>query len=165
MPGHGQPKGSRQHHDVSPGALLRSAVLLSIGQYLPQVTAAGSITAGLVPTGFPGREFPGRERGDLESAQYRLPVLAEQPPNLGHVGGQFPCRVPAVQASRHEQVEEPLPGFWQRGHDLLKPVLQRCPPGRPLVHVGNVVSDVTAHGRPVEENAPGGGDRRIRVRP
>jgi len=30
--------------------------------------------------------FRGRERGDLESAQYRLPVLAAQPPDLGNAG-------------------------------------------------------------------------------
>jgi hypothetical protein len=32
VPGHGQPEGSGQHHDVSPTPLLRIAVLLSVGQ-------------------------------------------------------------------------------------------------------------------------------------
>lgn len=39
------------------------------------------IAAWLVAVG-----FPDRERGDLEGAQYRLPVLAAQPPDLGDVG-------------------------------------------------------------------------------
>jgi hypothetical protein len=81
VPCHGQPKGSRQHHDVSPAALLRIAVMLSISQYLPQFPAPGSVT-----TRHAQGSFRGRERGDLESAQYRLPVLAAQPPNLGNVG-------------------------------------------------------------------------------
>ena len=79
MPGHGQPKGGRQHDDVWPGALRRIAVALSVGQYLPQFPAAGSTTR-LVQA-----SFPGRERGDLESPQYGLPVLVAQPPNLGDV--------------------------------------------------------------------------------
>jgi hypothetical protein len=81
VPGHGQPKGSRQHHDVSPTALPGIAVMLRISQYLPQFPAPASIT----PRRVQGC-FPGRERGDLKSAQYRLPVLAAQPPNLGNVG-------------------------------------------------------------------------------
>jgi hypothetical protein len=81
VPCHGQPKGSRQHHDLSPAAVLRIAVMLSFSQYLPQFPAPGSIT-----TWRAQGSFPGRERGDLESAQYRLPVLPAQPPNLGDVG-------------------------------------------------------------------------------
>ena len=118
VPGHGQPKGGRQHHDGAPAALLRIAVALSIGQYLPQFPAPGRATR-LVQA-----SLPGRERGDLERAQYRLPVLAAQPPNLCSVRAEFPCCAPVVQASRHEQVEELLPGFGQRGRDLLKPVPQ-----------------------------------------
>jgi hypothetical protein len=81
VPCHGQPKGSGQHHDASPAALLQIAVMLSVRQYLPQFPAPGSITAWRVQ-----RSFPGRECGDLESAQYRLAVLAAQPPDLGNVG-------------------------------------------------------------------------------
>jgi hypothetical protein len=121
---HGQPQGRRQHQEVSATALLRIAVTLSISQYLPQLTAPGSITTGRVQGG-----FRGREQGDLESAQYRLPVLAAEPPNLGNAGAKFQCCLPAVQATRHEQVEEPLPGFRQSGDDLIKPVPQRCPAG------------------------------------
>jgi hypothetical protein len=60
---HGQSKGSRQHHDVSPTAPLPIAIVLSISQYLPQFPAPGSITAWRVQG-----SFRGRERRDLESA-------------------------------------------------------------------------------------------------
>jgi hypothetical protein len=57
------------------------AVLLPrTSQYLPQFPAPGSVTARVRGS------FRGRERGDLESAQYRLPVLAAQPPDLGDAG-------------------------------------------------------------------------------
>jgi hypothetical protein len=81
VPCHGHPKGGRQHRDVSPAALLPTAVTLSISQYLPQFPAPGSVTTRRVQV-----SFGGRERGDLESAQYRLPVLAAQPPDLGNAG-------------------------------------------------------------------------------
>jgi hypothetical protein len=81
VPCHGQPKGGRQHHDVPPAAFLQVAVALAISQYPPQFPAPGSVSAWRVQG-----TFPGRERGDLESAQYRLPVLAAQPPDLGNVG-------------------------------------------------------------------------------
>jgi hypothetical protein len=81
VPGHGHPKGNGQHRGVSPAALLPIAVPLSISQYLPQFPAPGSVTTRRVQG-----SFRGRERGDLESAQYRLPVLAAQPPDLGNAG-------------------------------------------------------------------------------
>ena len=82
MPGHGQPNGSGQHHGVSPSARLRIADSVpSISQHLAQFPAPGSIATWGVQAG-----FPGRERGDLERAQDRLPVLPAQPPNLGNVG-------------------------------------------------------------------------------
>jgi hypothetical protein len=93
---HGQPQGSRQHHAVTPNALMRTAVALSSSEYLPEFPAPGSLITQPVRARFRS------ERGDLESAQYRLPVLAAQPPDLGDVGAQFPCRVPAIQASCHE---------------------------------------------------------------
>jgi len=77
---HGQPQGSRQHHRVTPNALLRVAVTRSVSQYLPQFTAFRSLATQRVQGCFR------RERGDLESAQYRLPVLAPQPPDPGNVG-------------------------------------------------------------------------------
>ena len=64
----------------APTALLRIAVMPSISQYLPQFPASGSTTRRVQGS------FGGRERGDLESAQYRLPVLAAQPPDLDHGG-------------------------------------------------------------------------------
>jgi len=66
---------------VTPAALVRTAVALSISQYLPQLPASGSLAPRLAQ----GR-FRGRERSDLEGAQYRVPVLATQPLNLGHAG-------------------------------------------------------------------------------
>jgi hypothetical protein len=65
---HGQPKGSGQHRAGSPPALSRIAVMRSVGQYLPQFPAPGGLTARI-------RGSFRRERGDLESAQDRLPVL------------------------------------------------------------------------------------------
>jgi hypothetical protein len=80
VPGHGQPKGSGQHHDVTPSPLLLVVVLLSISQYLPQFPAPGRITLRVQGS------LGGGERGDLESPQYRLPVFAAQPPNFGNAG-------------------------------------------------------------------------------
>jgi hypothetical protein len=80
VPCHGHPKGNRQHRGVPP-PLLPVGVPLSISQYLPQFPAPGSVTARRAQGG-----FRGRERGDLESAQYRLPVLAAQPLDLGNAG-------------------------------------------------------------------------------
>lgn len=156
VPCYGQPKGSRQHHDAWPAALPRIAVMPSVSQYLSQFPAPGSITTWRVHP-----SFPGRERGDLESAQYRLPVLAAQPPNLGNVGPQFPCRVPAIQASCHEQIEEPLPGLGQRGHDLLKPALQRCPPGGRVLHLESRIDTppVACRYRRHPHSWPAGSDR------
>ena len=158
VPYHGQPKGSGQHRDLRRGAVGRIAVAVSVGQQLPQVPASEIIPAWLVTA-----VFHDRERGDLEGAQYRLPVLAPQPPDLGYVAAEFPCRAPAVQAARHEQVEEPLPGFWQRGRDLLEPVLQRRASGRRIMRCRNIGSGVSAHR--VDEDVAGGGDRRVRIRP
>jgi hypothetical protein len=93
---HGQPQGSRQHHTVTRNALTRTAVALSISAYLPEFPAPGSLITQPVWARFRS------ERGDLESAQYRLPVLAAQPSNLGGVDAQFPCRVPAIQTPSHE---------------------------------------------------------------
>jgi hypothetical protein len=92
---HGQPQGSRQHHAVTRNALMRTAVVLS-SAYLPEFPAPGSLITQPVRARFRS------ERGDLESAQYRLPVLAAQPSNLGGVGAQFPCRVPVIQTPCHE---------------------------------------------------------------
>jgi hypothetical protein len=92
----GQPQGSRQHHAVTPNVLMRTAVALSSSAYLPEFPAPGSLITQPVRARFRS------ERGDLESAQYRLPVLAAQPSNLGDVGAQFPCRVPAIQTPCHE---------------------------------------------------------------
>jgi hypothetical protein len=80
VPCHGHPKGNRQHRGVPP-AFLPIGVPLSISQYLPQFPAPGSAAARRAQGG-----FRGRERGDLESAQYRLPVLAAQPLDLGNAG-------------------------------------------------------------------------------
>ncbi|HEX6519167.1 MAG TPA: hypothetical protein VF070_04020 [Streptosporangiaceae bacterium] len=93
---HGQPQGSRQHHAVTPNALMRGGASLSSSEYLPQFPAPGSLITQPVRAHFRS------ERGDLESAQYRLPVLATQPSDLGDVGAQFPRRVPAIQTSCHE---------------------------------------------------------------
>jgi hypothetical protein len=94
---HGQPQGCRQHHAVTPNALMRTGVALSgSSKYLPEFPAPGSLITQPVRARFRS------ERGDLESAQYRLPVLAAQPSNLGGVGAQFPCRVPVIQTPCHE---------------------------------------------------------------
>ena len=93
MARHGQPQVGGQHHAVPPNALVRTAVPLSISQYQPQFHAPGSLATERVQG-----SFRGRERGDLESAQYRVAVLAAQPPGLGDVGAQFHRGVPAVQS-------------------------------------------------------------------
>jgi hypothetical protein len=80
VPCHGHPKGNRQHRGAPP-ALLPVGVTLSISQYLPQFPAPASAA-----TRRARGSFRGRERGDLESAQYRLPVLAAQPLDLGNAG-------------------------------------------------------------------------------
>ena len=66
---------------MTPAARMRIAVMLSISQCLPQFPAPGTLAPRLVRG-----SFRGRERGDLEGAQYRLPVLATQPPDLGNAG-------------------------------------------------------------------------------
>ena len=158
VPGHGHPKGNRQYRSGSTAALLPVAVPLSFSQYLPQFPAPGSATTWRVQG-----SFRGRERGDLESAQYRLPVLAAQPPDLGNAGAQFQCCVPAVQAPCDEQVEEPLPGFGQRSYDLLKPVTQRCPPGRRVPHCRDAGCGTGIHRLPVDVIDPGRQARRENV--
>jgi hypothetical protein len=69
VPCHAQPEGSRQHHHVPPTAVARIALMLSVSQYLPQFPAPRSTTRHVQGS------FGGRERGDLEGAQDRLPVL------------------------------------------------------------------------------------------
>jgi hypothetical protein len=49
-----------------------------------------------------------------------------------------------------------LPGFGQRGHDLVKPVPQRGPPRGRVPQVGNVSGDVRMHRVPVDVVDPGG---------
>lgn len=66
----GHPKGSGQYYDVPPPVLSRIAVLKGVGNYLSQFPAPGSLTARVRGS------FSGRQRGDLESAQDRLLVLA-----------------------------------------------------------------------------------------
>jgi hypothetical protein len=94
--GHGQSQGGRQHHVVTSNALRRTAVALSSSEYLPEFPAPGSLITQPVRARFRG------ERGDLEGAQYRLPVLAAQPSDVGDVAAQFPRRAPAIQTSCHE---------------------------------------------------------------
>ena len=122
---HGQPQLRRQYQVV--------ATALSVREYLPQLPAPGSLAAKRVRVG-----FRGRERGYLESAQYRLAVLASQPPGVVDVRAQFCGRVSAVQSLSCEQVVHLLPGFGQRGHDLLQPAPQPCPPRRGTLHIGLV---------------------------
>jgi len=55
--------------------------MLSGSKYLPQFRAPGGLAPRLVQ-----RCVRGRERGDLEGAQYRLPVLATQSSDLGNAG-------------------------------------------------------------------------------
>jgi hypothetical protein len=66
---------------VTPAARMRVTVMLGISQYLPQFPAPRTLAPRLARG-----SFRGRERGDLEGAQYRLPVLAAQSPNLGNAG-------------------------------------------------------------------------------
>jgi hypothetical protein len=127
---HGQPQVSGQHDAVPPGNLVHAAVTASVREYLPQLPAPGGLTARPVLVG-----FRGRERGDLESAQYRLAVLTAQPPGDGGVGAQLPSGVPAVQRPSYEQVVHLLPGFGQRRHDLFQPAPQRCPPFRGISRI------------------------------
>jgi hypothetical protein len=76
-----QPQVSRQHQAVRPNALAYTAVTQAISQYLPHLPAAESFAAQRAQG-----EFGGRECVDFESAQYRLAVLAAQPPGHGGVG-------------------------------------------------------------------------------
>jgi hypothetical protein len=126
-------------------------VAASISQHPSQFPAPGSLDAGWVHGG-----FRGGEGGDLEGAQDGLPVLATQSPNLGNGRPEFQCRVPAVQAPRHEQVVHPLPGFWQRGHDALQPRPQRCQPRGRVPHFGGAGGNAGTHGLPVNVIDPGG---------
>jgi hypothetical protein len=128
-----QPRSCRQHDGVTPAVLTRIAVAVSTGQYVPQFRAPSRAAAKRIQG-----QIRIRERGDLEAAQYRLPVLTTQAPDLGNGGTQFHCRDPAVQASCHEQVVHPLPGFRQRGHDALQPIPERRRPPRRVLHSGNV---------------------------
>jgi hypothetical protein len=116
MAGQGQPGGCRQHDGVPPAVLLLIAVTVSVSQQVPQFPAPGGPAAKQVQ-----RQVRIGERGDLKGAQYRLPVLATQSANLGDGGPEFRGRVAAVQAPDDEQLVHPLPGFGQRGHDLLQP--------------------------------------------
>ena len=54
---------------------------MSVSQEVPQFPAPGSRAAKHVE-----RQIRIRERGDLEGAQYRLPVLTTQSPDLGNHG-------------------------------------------------------------------------------
>ncbi len=146
--GHGQPQVNGQHHVVPPDALVRTAVVLSVSQHLPQFPAPGCLVTKRVDRG-----FRGRERGDLESAQYRLPVISAQPPSLGGVGAEFHRGVPAVQSPPHEQVIHLLPRFRQREDDLLQPAPQRCPPRPHAAHVWlirQISSDASVQRSPVD---------------
>jgi len=150
--GQGQPQGSGQHYRVAPTVLMRiSIVAASIRQHLPQLPAPGSPDAGWVHGG-----CRGAEDGDLEGAQDGLPVLAPQAPNLGHGRPEFQCRVPAVQAPRHEQVVHPLPRLWQRGHDALQPLPQRSQPRGRVPHFGRAGGNAGTHRLPVNVIDPGG---------
>jgi hypothetical protein len=60
---------------------MRIPVPLSSRHYLPQFRTPRGRAALLVLG-----SFRDRERGDLEGAQYRCPVLATQPSNLGNAG-------------------------------------------------------------------------------
>lgn len=145
----GQPQWSRQHHAVAPNALISTAIALSGSDYLPEFPAPGSLVTQPVLARFRS------ERGDLESAKYRLPVLAAQPWNLGDLGAQLPRRAPAIQTSFYEQLIMQLPGLGQRGHHLVQPVLQRCLPRRRVLHIRHVGNDVGLHRCPVDVIDPG----------
>ena len=79
--GQDHPQVSRQHHKVTAAAPVLIAVMLSGSHYLPDFPASRRLAPRLV-VGALRR----RERGDLEGAQYRLPVLVTQPSNLGNAG-------------------------------------------------------------------------------
>jgi hypothetical protein len=146
VPSHQQPQVSRQHHVVPPKPLGRAPVPLSIGQHLPEPPAPGNLATAR-------GSFRGGVRGDLESAQYRLAVLAAQPPSLLDVGAQFHRGVPAIQSPSHEQVVHLLPRFGQRGDDPLQPVPQRCQPRRGPSHsrgIRRVGSDAGLQQSPVD---------------
>jgi len=66
---------------VTPAVRLGIAVTVSVSQEVPQFPAPGSRAAKHVE-----RQIRIRERGDLEGAQYRLPVLTTQSPDLGNHG-------------------------------------------------------------------------------
>jgi hypothetical protein len=150
--GQGQPHGGGQHRRTAPAVLSRIAVVAaSVSQHLSQFPAPGRPDAGWVRRG-----FRGGEDGDLESPQDGLPVLATQSPNLGNGRPEFQCRVPAVQAPRHEQVAHPLPGFWQRGHDALQPLPQRCQPRGRVPHFGRAGGNAGTHCLPVNVFDPAG---------
>ena len=151
--GQGQPQGSGQRYRAAPTVLLRIAIVAAsiISQHLSQFPAPGSPDAGWVH----GR-FRGGEGGDLEGAQDGLPVLATQSPDLGNGRPELKGRVPAVQAPRHEQVVHPLPGFWQRGHDALQPLPQRCQPRGRVPHLGSAGGNAGTHCLPVSVIDPGG---------
>jgi hypothetical protein len=112
--GQGQPQSGGQHYRGAPTILMGIAIVAaSVSQRLPQFPAPGSPSAERINGGFGG------EGGDLEGAQDGVPVLATQSPNPGNGRPEFQRCVPAVQASRYEQVVHPLPRFWQRCHDAL----------------------------------------------
>ena len=85
-----------------------------------------------------------------------MPVLATQAPNFGNGRREFQGRVPAVQTPRHEQVVHPPPGFWQRGHDAVQPLPQRCQPLGRVPHFGSADGNAGAHCLPVNVIDPGG---------
>jgi hypothetical protein len=66
---------------VTPTVLVRIAVRASISQQVPQFRAPGNPAAKPVQG-----HVRIRERRQLEGAEYRLPVLATQSPNLGNGG-------------------------------------------------------------------------------
>jgi hypothetical protein len=145
---HGQPQVTRQYQAVALDNLVQAAVTASVGQYLRQLPAPGSLAARPVLDG-----FRGHERGDLESAQYRLAVLAAQPPGHVRVGAKFPRGIRADQRPSDEQVVHPLPRFGQRGHDLLQPAPQRRPPLRRTSRIRltqRISSDAGLHRTPVD---------------
>jgi hypothetical protein len=153
--GQGQPQGSGQHNRGAPTILTRIAIVAaSISQHLPQFPAPGSPGAGWINGGFGG------EGGDLEGAQDGLPVLATQSTNPGDGRPELQGCVPAVQASRHEQVVHPLPRFWQRGDDALQPLPQRCQPRGRLPHFGSADGNAGSHRLPVNVIRPAGLPRR-----
>jgi hypothetical protein len=150
---HGQPQVSGQHQAVRLDALRHPPVTLGVKKQLPQFPAPEILA---VHRGQGSRG--GREGSDLESAQHGLAVLTAQPLSLGDAGAQFERGIPAVHGALHEQVVQLLPGFWQRGHDLLEPVLQRCLPCNGVPHVRRIrqaASDAGLQHSPVDGVDPG----------